>query len=182
MRRLCIAIVSLSVLALAPTAADAQSDKKAAPAEARAADTSSNDAKNVELPTQGWLVNCAKAADGMTCRATQSIGSADGKQLLAGVAIFKMTGTTGFGISLQLPHGLFLPAGASVQVDTEPAQTMVVETCDHRGCFAGGVIGDKVLAAMRKGKVLAITFQNLTKNNVKVQLPLSGFPDALAKL
>ena len=38
------------------------------------------------------------------------------------------------------------------------------------------------LAAMRTGKILSVTFQNLAKNSVKVQFRLPSFPDALNKL
>jgi invasion protein IalB len=180
--------LGLSVtLMLVPISALSQTEKKAAPPDVKSKDLTLVAPKNVDLPTQGWLVNCAKAPEGMLCKATQSIGVPETKQLLAAVAVFKSLspsgpGSPGYAMTLQLPHGLFLPAGASVQIDAEAAQAVAIETCDQRGCFASLPIADKALAAMRKGKALAITFQNLSKSNVKVQLPLAGFPDALAKL
>jgi invasion protein IalB len=139
--------------------------------------------KNVELPTQGWVVTCAAGADGMNCRATQSIGVPQTQQLLAAVSIFKAAGTpAGHAMSLHLPHGLFLPAGANVQIDADTTQSVTIETCDQRGCYANFLMPEKMFAAMRKGKMLAITFQNTAKNNVRVQLTLEGFPEALKKL
>jgi invasion protein IalB len=139
--------------------------------------------KAIELPTQGWNVNCASTAGAMSCQATQSIGIAQTKQLLAAISVFKIPGPpAGHAMTLKLPHGLFLPAGANVQIDTEPAQAVVVETCDQQGCYANLPVSEKMLGFMRKGKQLAITFQNMSKSNVRVQLSLDGFPEALKKL
>lgn len=174
-----IICVSLSAtLMLLPSAVLGQADKKAAPTAAKAA----AETKNVDLPAQGWAVTCAKAAEGLACKATQAISVPETKQLLAAVAVYKPAGSSSHSMTLQLPHGLFLPAGVNVQTDAEAEQLVAIETCDQRGCFATMPLPDKSLAAMRKGKVLGLTFQNLNKGNVKVQLPLEGLPDALAKL
>jgi invasion protein IalB len=177
MRRPVDLMLAMTLLVL-PTAVLAQAEKKAVATVPNAA----AEPKNVDLPAQGWLVNCAKVAEVMACKATQALTVPETKQLLAAVAVYKAGSGSGHAMTLQLPHGLFLPAGVSVQIDAEAAQLVVIESCDSRGCFATMPIPDKALAAMRKGKVLGLTFQNLTKGNVKVQLPLSGFPDALAKL
>jgi invasion protein IalB len=140
------------------------------------------DPKNIELPAQGWTVNCANANGGLVCQASQAIVVARTRQVLVAVTIAKSSGASGHAMSLQLPHGLFLPAGANLQVDAEPAQAVVVETCDERGCHASVPVSEKMLAAMRKGTTMTVTFQNMTKSNVKVQLPLGGFPDAIKKL
>jgi invasion protein IalB len=145
--------------------------------------TGAAEQKAIELPTQGWVVNCASASGGMTCQASQSIGVAQTKQLLAAVSVSKaVSPATGHAMALQLPHGLYLPAGANVQIDTEAPNPVVIETCDQRGCYANLPIPEKILATMRKGKMLAITFQNMSKSNVRVQLSLDGFPEALKKL
>ncbi len=160
------------LLLLTSLAAQAQVDKKSETAEP----------KNIEMPAQGWTVNCASAAEGLVCKATQSIIVAQTRQLLVAVSVSKLSGTAGYVMSLLLPHGIFLPAGTSAQVDADPAQALIIESCDQRGCYANMPIPDKVLAAMRKGGVLTVAFQNLAKDNVKVQLPLAGFPEALKKL
>jgi invasion protein IalB len=155
----------------------------ALPAHAQAAKkTEDAPPKNVEVPAQGWSVNCANGAQGLVCSATQSVRVGQTGQLLVATSVSKATGAASHAMSVVLPHGLFLPAGASVQIDAEPTQALVVETCDQRGCYATTPISDKALAAMRTGKMLTVAFQNMSKNNVKVQLPLAGFPDAIKKL
>jgi invasion protein IalB len=118
----------------------------------------------------------------MVCRASQSISMPQTQQLLVAVSVFKSAGGSGHSLSLQLPHGIYLPAGTNVQIDAEPAQTVVIEMCDQRGCYGGMAISEKMLAAMRKGKLLDVAFQNMSKSTVKVQLPLAGFPEAIKKL
>jgi invasion protein IalB len=157
------------------TGALAQTEKKA-PAPA------APEPMSVQLPAQGWVVNCATATEGLVCKASQSIVVAQSGQLLVAVSVAKLNGTAGYAMSLLLPHGIFLPAGTSVQIDAESAQAVVIESCDQRGCYANLPITEKVLTAMRKGKALAVMFQNLAKDNVKIQLPLAGFPDAIKKL
>jgi invasion protein IalB len=138
--------------------------------------------RNVEVPAQGWSVNCANGAQGLVCSATQSVRVGQSGQLLVATSVLKAAGPAPHSMSVILPHGLYLPAGASVQIDAEPIQALVVETCDQRGCYATMPITDKALAAMRTGKMLTVAFQNLSKNNMKVQLPLAGFPEAIKKL
>jgi invasion protein IalB len=138
--------------------------------------------KTIEMPAQGWTVSCGSTAEGLVCRASQAIVVAQTRQLLTGVSVFKPMDSQALVMNLNIPHGLFLPAGMSVQVDTEPLQALAIETCDAQGCYGSMPLPEKTLAAMRKGKQLTVTFQNLSKTNVKVQLPLSGFPEALKKI
>jgi invasion protein IalB len=165
-------LAALVFVLLGSAVASAQADKKAAAPEP----------KNIEMPAQGWTVNCGSTADGLVCRASQAIVVAQTRQVLTAVSVFKPTGSEALVMNLNIPHGLFLPAGMTVQVDAEPAQVLAIETCDAQGCYGNMPLPEKTLAAMRKGKQLTVTFQNLTKSNVKVQLPLSGFPEALKKL
>ena len=83
---------------------------------------------------------------------------------------------------VQLPHGLYLPAGIVVKTDKGKPLNLVVQTCDARGCYAGGAIKAADLDAWFDGKILAIAFQNLAKKTINVQMPLKGFDDAFAKL
>jgi invasion protein IalB len=136
----------------------------------------------IEAPSQGWTVNCGQGPDGLVCRASQSIAVASTRQLLVAVTFFKAPKATTHTLAVQLPHGLLLPAGATVQIDAEATLPLVVETCDQRGCYGNINVTDPILASMRKGKMLVVAFQNLNKDNVKVQLPLVGFPEALKKI
>jgi invasion protein IalB len=169
------ATVSIAAAALATVpGVHAQDAKPAAPTAAGPT--------TIEAPSQGWTVSCGQGPDGLVCRASQSIAIASTRQLLVALTFFKAPKATAYTLAFQLPHGLLLPAGASVQIDAEAVLPLVIETCDQRGCYSNITVTEPMLASMRKGKILVVTFQNLNKDNVKVQLPLAGFPDALKKI
>jgi invasion protein IalB len=176
----CIALSATTV-----SSAFAQGAKPATPVEP-AKQAGSAEPTKLEIPSQGWTVNCSTGTDGLACKVTQSMfvgqpGQAG--QLLAAATVFKAIGAAApYGLTLVMPHGLFLPAGASIQIDADAAQPLPIETCDQRGCYSTVPLPEKTMAAMKTGKVLSITFQNLSKSTVKVQLSLAGFADAVKKL
>ena len=69
---------------------------------------------------------------------------------------------------LQLPHGLFNPAGLTVSVDGAAADTLQIQTCDANGCYAGLAVTAVKLAAMSKGTQLNDTFQDSKKQSITV--------------
>jgi invasion protein IalB len=172
-------VTTLSLAAAMP--AVGQATKQSVPAPPVA--TPSVEPKQIDIPAQGWTVNCASGAEGLACKATQSMMIAQSGQLLAAATIFKATGNASpYGLTVIMPHGLFLPAGASIQIDTEAVQAFPIETCDQRGCYSTLPLPEKTVASMKTGKTITLTFQNLSKSNVKVQLPLVGFSEAVKKL
>ena len=83
---------------------------------------------------------------------------------------------------LHLPHGLFNPAGVAMGIDGAKPETLVIQTCDAKGCYAGAPLTPDKLAAMRKGTKFNVTFQNLKKQKIVVPVPLTGFAEAFKKL
>ena len=79
---------------------------------------------------------------------------------------------------IQVPVGLYLPAGITVKIDDGAPTQLVVQTCDLKGCYAGDQIAPQLLQAFKSGKQVAITFQNLTKQNITVPLSLTQFAEA----
>ena len=67
---------------------------------------------------------------------------------------------------VQLPLGLNLPVGAKLQVDdgkiNRPADPDLRE---QRGCYASTPIAPELLAALKSGKQLKVSFQNLGQGN-----------------
>jgi invasion protein IalB len=174
-------LLSIALCVSTGTSAFAQAGKQ--PALAAPAAAAPAEPKQIEIPAQGWTVNCSTGVDGLACRVTQSMVVAQSGQLLAAATVFKTTGNaTPYGLTLVMPHGLFLPAGASIQIDAEAVQALPIETCDQRGCYSTVPLPEKTVTSMKTGKTFTLTFQNLSKSNVKVQLPLAGFAEAVKKL
>ncbi len=85
-------------------------------------------------------------------------------------------------IIVQLPLGVLLPAGATFQVDENAAQRLNFRACDRNGCYANSPVSPEVLATLRKGKQLKISFQNLAEKPITVPLSLDGFGEAYEKM
>ena len=74
---------------------------------------------------------------------------------------------------IQLPLGLNLPAGAKLQVDDGKVNDLQIQTCETRGCYSNAAIAPDLLAAMKSGKQLKVSFQNLAKEAITIPMPLA---------
>ena len=83
---------------------------------------------------------------------------------------------------VQLPLGLNLPGGAKLQVDDGKTTDLQIQTCENRGCYAGAPITPELLAALRSGKQLKVSFQNLGKETITIPMPLADFAATYDKI
>ena len=83
---------------------------------------------------------------------------------------------------VQLPLGLNLPGGARLQVDEGKAIDTQIQTCEARGCYASIAIAPDLLAALRSGKQLKVSFQNLGKETITIPMPLTDYAAAYDKI
>src|SRR5260221_12650634 len=83
---------------------------------------------------------------------------------------------------VQLPLGLNLPVGAKFQVDDGNAIDLQIQTCENRGCYASTLIAADLLAALKSGKQLKVSFQNLAKETITIPMPLADFAAAYDKI
>jgi invasion protein IalB len=83
---------------------------------------------------------------------------------------------------VQLPLGLNLPIGAKFQVDDGKAAELQIQTCENRGCYASTPIAPELLTALRSGKQLKVSFQNLGKETITIPMPLADFAAAYDKI
>jgi len=83
---------------------------------------------------------------------------------------------------VQLPLGLSLPAGARLQVDDGKSLDLQIETCENRGCYASTPVAPDLLAALKSGKQLKVSFQNLGKETITIPMPLADFASAYDKI
>ena len=83
---------------------------------------------------------------------------------------------------LQLPLGLNLPVGAKLQVDEGKAVDLQIQTCENRGCYASTPIAPDLLASLKSGKQLKVSFQNMAKETIAIPMPLNDFAAAYDKI
>lgn len=142
----------------------------------------SSSANAAQAGSGGWTVRCDNSGEKLACKALQSIVLAKTRQLLISIAVSKPKKGEDAAMLLQLPHGLYNPAGLKVSIDDGAVQSLEIQTCDAKGCYAGMPITPQRHAAMTKGKAIKVVFQNLKKQSITVPVPLKGYEAAYKKL
>jgi invasion protein IalB len=191
--KLFVAITFASVMALGmPGLGFAQAPKaKSAPA-AQAAPVAATpapaapqaEAAPATPPPPGWSARCSSASRGapLECLIEQTAVLTKTGQLIVLINIRVPSDTHAPVAVVQLPLGLNLPAGAKLQVDDGKTTDVQIQTCEQRGCYANAPISPEMLAAMKTGKQLKVSFQNLAKEVIAIPMPLTDFAAAYDKI
>jgi invasion protein IalB len=155
-----------------------------APPAAAPADSANGAAAANTPPPPGWVARCGSASRDapLECAIEQNAVLPRTGQLVIAVNIRVPADTHTPSALIQLPLGLNIPNGAKLQVDDGKAVDLLIQTCEARGCYAGTTIAPDLLAAMKSGKQLKISFQNLNKETLTVPLPLADFATAYEKI
>jgi invasion protein IalB len=135
-------------------------------------------------PPPGWVARCGSASRDapLECAIEQNAVLPRTGQLVIAVNIRVPADTHTPSALIQLPLGLNIPNGAKLQVDDGKTADLQIQTCEARGCYAGTTIAPDLLAAMKSGKQLKVSFQNLAKETLTVPLPLADFAAAYDKI
>lgn len=181
-----LAALAAALLLLAGAAQAQQGAKKnAAPAPA---------AQPSPAPTQpqadgasgqpGWIVRCTSASREapLECAMEQNAVLTKTGQTVVLINIRIAPDTRTPIALLQLPLGLNLPVGAKLQVDEGKTVDLQVQTCENRGCYASTPIAADLLAALRSGKQMKVSFQNMAKETIAIPMPLGDFAAAYDKI
>jgi invasion protein IalB len=142
-------------------------------------------AANGAAPAQpGWAARCTSASRDapLDCAIEQTAVLSKTGQLIVLINIRVPSDTHTPLATVQLPLGLNLPGGAKFQVDDGKVTDLQIQTCEARGCYAAAVIAPDELAALRSGKQLKLSFQNLAKETITIPMPLADFAAAYDKI
>jgi invasion protein IalB len=158
---------------------------KAAPAAATPAAPQAEAAPaNAPAPPPGWAARCTSASREapLECAMEQTAVLSKTGQLIVLINIRVPSDTHTPVVLVQLPLGLNLPAGAKLQVDDGKAVDLQIQTCETRGCYASTVIAPELVTALKSGKQLKLSFQNLGKETITIPMPLADFAAAYDKI
>ncbi|WFU77927.1 invasion associated locus B family protein [Bradyrhizobium sp. CIAT3101] len=146
-------------------------------------------------PTQPQAAEGAPAQPGWIARCTSASRDAPLECAIEQNAVLTKTGQTIVLINiriapdtrtpvalLQLPLGLNLPIGAKLQVDEGKTVDLQIQTCENRGCYASTPIAPDLLASLKSGKQLKVSFQNMAKETIAIPMPLNDFAAAYDKI
>ncbi|MHC2463179.1 invasion protein IalB [Bradyrhizobium embrapense] len=150
---------------------------KNAPAPAPAAAPATPQGEAASPNNTGWVARCTSASRDapLECAMEQTAVLTKTGQLIVLVNI-RVPGDTRTPVALiQLPLGLNLPVGAKLQVDDGKAVDVPIQTCEARGCYINAPIAPDVLAQLKTGKQLKVSFQNLGKETISIPMPLADF-------
>jgi invasion protein IalB len=172
-------------LSQTPQAPKAKTPPRAAQATPSPAPTPQADAASANTPAPpGWVARCTSASRDapLECAVEQTAVLTKTGQLIVLLNIRVASDTRQPIAVIQLPLGLNLPAGAKLQVDDGKVSDLQIQTCEQRGCYANSPIPAEMLAAMRSGKQLKVSFQNLGKETITIPMPLTDFAAAYDKI
>ena len=132
----------------------------------------------------GWVARCSSASRGapLECTIEQSAVLTKTGQLIVLINVRVPAETRAPVALVQLPLGLNLPAGAKIQVDDGKTSELQIQTCEARGCYANLQISPDVLAVLKSGKQLKVSFQNMAKETITIPMPLADFAAAYEKI
>ncbi|KRP92106.1 invasion protein B [Bradyrhizobium yuanmingense] len=180
-----VALVAAVLLSAGAAHAQQGAKKNAAPAPA---------AQPAPAPTQaqadgasgqpGWIVRCTSASRDapLECAMEQNAVLTKTGQTVVLINIRIAPDTRTPIALLQLPLGLNLPVGAKLQVDEGKTFDLQIQTCENRGCYASTPVAPDLLAALRSGKQLKVSFQNMAKETIAIPMPLGDFAAAYDKI
>jgi invasion protein IalB len=132
-----------------------------------------------------WVVNCASGGQStdLQCQISQNLTESKTGQRVLTVTVRKQAGdNAGLAMLLALPHGLFLPAGATYQIDSGAKATVAIQTSDQNGAYAAVPLTPELLTAMKAGTNLNIGMESVTRKPVTIPVTLAGFTAAIDKL
>jgi invasion protein IalB len=136
------------------------------------------------VPPPGWAARCSSASREapLECAIEQSAVISKTGQLVVLVNIRVPSDTHAPVLLLQLPLGLNLPVGAKLQVDEGKVTELQIQTCESRGCYATIPLPPDVLATLKSGKQMKVSFQTMNKETISIPMPLSDFAAAYDKI
>ncbi|OAF13904.1 invasion associated locus B family protein [Bradyrhizobium neotropicale] len=190
MRSKLIAFTAAALLSTGAAYAQQAAKKNAAPAHPAPAAVPSPapqaqaDAAQGDAQQPGWIARCTSPSRDapLECAIEQNAVLTKTGQTVVLINIRVAPDTRTPVALLQLPLGLNLPVGAKLQVDEGKAIDLQIQTCENRGCYASTPIAPDLLATLKSGKQLKVSFQNMAKETLTIPMPLSDFAAAYDKI
>jgi invasion protein IalB len=131
-----------------------------------------------------WAVSCTDPQPDRPreCRLAAAAFAQPQNQRVLTVTLMRQPETRSLVFALQVAHGAALPAGVTWQVDEGEAQRLAFQSSDAQGVYAAVAVADDLLAALRRGSVLRVSFAVVgRRETLTVAVPLATFAEASAE-
>lgn len=183
------AVFSLSLPALAqtkpaPAKAQAQATTAAPSAPPAAPAPAAQQSNAAPVQTPGWTARCFSAGrqSQLECTLEQQVVVQQTGQQISMVTVRLPGDTKQPVMMIQLPLGLFLPAGLTLQVDEAKGQVLAIQSCDQRACYVGLPITPELLESLKKGQRLSLGIQSMNREPVTIAHTLNDFASQYQKI
>ncbi|PZQ85224.1 MAG: invasion-associated locus B family protein [Ancylobacter novellus] len=187
MRRSRCSAAGLLALALVATAAFShaslaqQAPAQPAPAAPRAAAPAGNAPQSTTATYQDWIVRCETRAEGpKVCEIAQGIQAQGQQGLVAQIALGRLSKTDPYHLVIQLPAGVWLPTGVSLQFEDKTAPIALPFTRCLQVCIADLELKPDQINVLKARTARAqIAFEDGARNKVQLPISFNGFAAAL---
>ncbi|HFC05249.1 MAG TPA: invasion associated locus B family protein [Rhizobiales bacterium] len=141
-------------------------------------------AQTKKFQSSNWVTACQKnlSGRGRTCRMSRAIRQIGNNKPLLVTAIQRDLKNRGYMLVLRLPHGLNLPLGVQLQIDRQKARRIAVLSSNRGGTYTRINLSDKVLATLKRGRQLSISFVTVDGKRFAIPVSLSGFTASFNRL
>lgn len=126
-----------------------------------------------------WLLRCEAQPDAAkVCEVVQGIQSQQG--LIAQIVVGRIAKTDPFSLIVQLPAGVWLPAGAAIEFGDKTAPLPLAYSRCQQSCFADLVLKPEQVEALKTSKApVSLVFEDGARNRIQLPISLNGFAPAL---
>lgn len=182
--RLAALATAAALLSTAAAYAQPGTKKNAAPVATQPAPAPTQPQAEGAPPQPGWIARCTSGSRDapLECAIEQNAVLTKTGQTIVLINIRIAPDTRTPVALLQLPLGLNIPVGAKLQVDEGKTVDLQIQTCENRGCYASTPIAPDLLASLKSGKQLKVSFQNMAKETISIPMPLNDFAAAYDKI
>jgi invasion protein IalB len=130
-----------------------------------------------------WAVSCTdQGQKKFTCEMTQSLIDQKSKMQIVLISIKGTATGESKAMLIRFFHGVYLPTGVSVKVDSGQATPIAFQKSDRFGVYAALPLTDKIIADMKRGKDLKFSVQINQGEPLEVAARLTGFGPAYDRL
>lgn len=132
----------------------------------------------------GWIARCFSPArqSPLECTLEQQVIVQQTGQQISFVSIRVPGDTKQPVMMIQLPLGLYLPAGLTLQIDEAKGQVIAIQSCDQRACYVGLPVTAELLDSLKKGQRLNLGMQSMNREPVTIAHPLNDFASQYQKI
>jgi invasion protein IalB len=175
--------VLIAALLMAASVADLAHAQKA-PDKAKPAAAPAAGAPTAEAASPAsWVVTCNDRAQGkLACEMAQLIIEQSSRREVMMISVKGASDGPSSAMLFRLFHGVYLPGGVTVSVDTAAPTPIAFQKSDAVGVYAALPLTDKLIADMGKGKTLVVRAELNKGEPVELTALLNGFAPALEKV